>query len=255
MAQSELLWRIAQSALRRASHFAHRAPRAFQYILPRMNPSSTPQPYLNRGQGAPAGAEPGRGVEPEDEALVRRMADGDDQALGVLYDRWHSVVHGVVSRMLRQAEDVEDVVEETFWQAWRQASRFDRTRGAVQTWLLTIARSRALDRVRALRRRREEPLEGDDGQVVVQQAAESDPGLDVEASERRRIVGAALTGLPAEQREALELGYYGGLSQTEIAERTGQPLGTVKTRMRLALQKLRSQLQLLAGEGVGGESG
>jgi RNA polymerase sigma-70 factor (ECF subfamily) len=121
--------------------------------------------------------------------------------------------------------------------------------------LLTIARSRALDRVRALRRRREEPLEDDDGQMVVQQAAEGDPGLDAEASERRRIVGEALTGLPAEQREALELGYFGGFSQTEIAERTGQPLGTVKTRMRLALQKLRSQLQVLGSEGVGGGSG
>ena len=121
----------------------------------------------------------------------------------------------------------------------------------MQTWLLTIARSRALDRVRALRRRREEPLEGDDGQDVVQQAAEGDPGLDAEASERRRLVVAALSGLPAEQREALELGYFGGLSQTEIAERTGQPLGTVKTRMRLALQKLRSQLQVLGSDAGG----
>ena len=222
-----------------------------------MNPSSTPQPYPDQDRAAPADVVPRtRGaVESEDEALVRRMAAGDDQALGVLYDRWQGVVHGVVSRMLRQPDDVEDVVEETFWQAWRQASRFDRTRGAVQTWLLTIARSRALDRVRALRRRREEPLEGDDGQVVVQQAAEGDPGLDAEASERRTIVVAALSGLPPEQREALELGYFGGLSQTEIAERTGQPLGTVKTRMRLALQKLRSQLQVLrsdAGEGGSG---
>ena len=222
-----------------------------------MNPPSVPRPYLDQGQAAPVEAEPkaGRAVASEDEALVRRMADGDDQALGVLYDRWHPVVHGAVSRMLRQAEDVEDVVEETFWQAWRQASRFDRTRGAVQTWLLTIARSRALDRARALRRRREDPLEGDDGEVVVQQAAEGNPGLDAEASERRRIVEAALSGLPPEQREALELGYYGGLSQTEIAERTGQPLGTVKTRMRLALQKLRSQLQVLGSDGVGGGSG
>lgn len=193
-----------------------------------------------------------RAVESDDEALVRRMADGDDQALGALYDRWQAVVHGVVSRMLRQVDDVEDVVEETFWQAWRQAARFDRSRGAVQTWLLTIARSRALDRVRALRRRREEPLEGDEGQVVVQQVAEGDPALDAEASERRRIVAAALAELPAEQREALELGYFGGLSQTEIAERTGQPLGTVKTRMRLAMQKLRTQLQVLGSEGAGG---
>jgi RNA polymerase sigma-70 factor (ECF subfamily) len=216
-----------------------------------MNPPSTPPPYLDRDRAAPAGATPetGRAVESEDESLVQRMAAGDDAALGALYDRWYPVVHGVVSRLLRQPDDVEDIVEETFWQAWRQASRFDRSRGAVQTWLSTIARSRALDRVRAVRRRREEPLEGDDGQVVVQQAAEGDPGLDADASERRRIVVAALSGLPAEQREALELGYFGGLSQTEIAERTGQPLGTVKTRMRLALQKLRSQLQHLGSDG------
>jgi RNA polymerase sigma-70 factor (ECF subfamily) len=219
-----------------------------------MNPSSTPQPYLEQGNAAPVGGVPEarRAVESEDVALVRRMAAGDEQALGALYDRWHPVVHGVVSRLLRQADDVEDVVEETFWQAWRQASRFDLARGAVQTWLLTIARSRALDRVRALRRRREEPLEGDDGQPVIQPAVEGDPALDAEASERRRMVMAALAGLPAEQREALELGYFGGLSQSEIAERTGQPLGTVKTRMRLALQKLRSQLQVLGSEGGGG---
>ena len=184
-----------------------------------------------------------------DESLLRRMAAGEDQALGVLYDRWYPLVHGVVSRLVRQPDDVEDVVEETFWQAWRQASRFDPARGAVQTWLLTIARSRALDRVRALRRRREDPLEGSDGETVVQQAAEGDPGLDAEASERRSIVVAALNELPTEQREALELGYFGGLSQSEIAERTGQPLGTVKTRMRLAMQKLRGQLQILSSEG------
>ena len=213
-----------------------------------MNPPPSQPPYLDRNSVSPAviGATE---ADSDDAALLRRMAAGDEQALGLLYDRWNAVVHGVVSRMLRQPDDVEDVVEEAFWQAWRQASRFDPTRGAVQTWLLTIARSRALDRVRSLRRRREDPLEGEDGQVVTQQMAEGDPGLDAEASERRTIVVAALADLPQEQREALELGYFGGLSQTEIAERTGQPLGTVKTRMRLALQKLRSQLQVLGSEG------
>ena len=200
-----------------------------------MNPSPPPLSYLKSGR--------------EDAALVRAMAAGDDRALGALYDRWQGIVHGVVARILRQPNDIEDVVEETFWQAWRQASRFYPARGAVQTWLLTIARSRALDRARALRRRRETPIEGDDGEVVVQQVAPDDPGLDTEAAERRRIVTAALAQLPPEQREALELGYYGGLSQSEIAERTGQPLGTVKTRMRLAMQKLRSQLQILRSEG------
>jgi len=216
-----------------------------------MNPPPIRPPYLDADTPVPAAPalETERAVGSEDLSLVKRMAAGDDQALGALYDRWHPIVHGVVARLLRQPDDVDDVVEETFWQAWRQASRFDPTRGAVQTWLLTIARSRALDRVRSLRRRREEPLEGADGQVVVQQAGTSDPGLDAEASERRRIVVTALSGLPAEQREALELGYFSGLSQTEIAERTGQPLGTVKTRMRLAMQKLRSQLQILRSEG------
>src|SRR5215210_2755487 len=215
-----------------------------------MNPPPTRPPYLDADTAAPVAPALGteRAVGSEDVSLVTRMAAGDDQALGALYDRWHPIVHGVVSRMLRQPDDVEDVVEEAFWQAWRQASRFDPTRGAVQTWLLTIARSRALDRVRSLRRRREDPLEGEDGQVVTQQMAEGDPGLDAEASERRTIVVAALADLPQEQREALELGYFGGLSQSEIAERTGQPRGTVKTRMRLAMTKLRGQLQLLREE-------
>jgi RNA polymerase sigma-70 factor, ECF subfamily len=212
-----------------------------------MNPPPSQPPYLDRNSASPA-VIGGTEADSDDAALLRRMAAGDEQALGLLYDRWNAVVHGVVSRMLRQPDDVEDVVEEAFWQAWRQASRFDPTRGAVQTWLLTIARSRALDRVRSLRRRREDPLEGEDGQVVTQQTAEGDPGLDAEASERRTIVVAAMADLPQEQREALELGYFGGLSQSEIAERTGQPLGTVKTRMRLAMQKLRSQLQLLREE-------
>ncbi len=180
-----------------------------------------------------------------DASLVGRMSTGDELALAALYDRWHSLVNAVVVKILHQRDDVEDVVEEAFWQAWRQAGRFDPARGSVQTWLLTIARSRALDRVRAVKRLREESLEGEDGEVAAQVVAVGDPGLDAEASERRVIVLSALAELPAEQREALELGYFSGLSQTEIAERTGQPLGTIKTRMRLAMQKLRGRLQIL----------
>ncbi len=93
-----------------------------------------------------------------DAELVRRMRSKDERALGTFYDRWFPVVHGVVSRMLESPDDVEDVVEEAFWQAWRQAERFEVERGSVQTWLLTIARSRALDRLRARRRLREDPL-------------------------------------------------------------------------------------------------
>jgi RNA polymerase sigma-70 factor (ECF subfamily) len=189
---------------------------------------------------------PGSGVDAE---LVRRMRSKDERALGTFYDRWFPVVHGVISRMLESPDDVEDVVEEAFWQAWRQAERFEAERGSVQTWLLTIARSRALDRLRARRRLREEPLidsvAGEADTSAPTPAAPSDPLADAEHAERSRIVRAALADLPTEQREALELGYFGGLSQSEIAEQTGLPLGTIKTRMRLALQKLRDRLMPL----------
>ena len=217
------------------------------YITARMNPSSFQPPYPNSSTASSDGA----GVAPDapdDAMLLRRMAGGDEHALGTFYDRWQPLVHGVVLRILRQRDDVEDVVEEAFWQAWRQAARYETSRGSVQTWLLTIARSRSLDRVRALKRLREEPMEGESGELVVQVAADGDPSMNAEAAERRTIVSAALADLPAEQREALELGYFAGLSQSEIAERTGQPLGTIKTRMRLAMQKLKGRLQVLREE-------
>jgi RNA polymerase sigma-70 factor (ECF subfamily) len=189
-----------------------------------------------------------------DVALVRRMDAGDEQALSAFYGRWYPVVTALVTRILKSAEDVVDVVEETFWQAWRQAGRFASSRGSVQTWLLTIARSRALDRLRAARRLREESIDdapsAETGSADVGAAlpSTSDPSLDAEHSERKQLVVAALGELPREQREALELGYFGGLSQAEIAERTGQPLGTVKTRMRLAMLKLKERLAPLREE-------
>lgn len=215
--------------------------------MPCMNPSSSQPPYPSSSTATPQrGAVAHAG--PEDALLLQRMAAGDEQALGTFYDRWQPLVHGVVLRILRQPDDVEDVVEEAFWQAWRQAARYETGRGSVQTWLLTIARSRALDRARAVTRLREDPIVGESGELVVHLAADGDPSMNAEATERRSIVLAALADLPTEQREALELGYFGGLSQTEIAERTGQPLGTVKTRMRLAMQKLKSRLQVLREE-------
>lgn len=183
--------------------------------------------------------------------LVRRMQMGDERALGAFYDRWSPPVTALVSRMVQSAGDVEDVVEETFWQAWRHAERFTEGRGTVQTWLFTIARSRALDRLRAIRRRGEEPIDGPGQDATLSladpalAASTSDPSLDAEQNEQREYILTALAELPTEQRQALELGYFGGLSQSEIAERTGQPLGTIKTRMRLAIQKLRERLSPL----------
>jgi RNA polymerase sigma-70 factor (ECF subfamily) len=175
------------------------------------------------------------------------MQSGDESALGAFYDRWFPVVSCLVTRMVKTPGDVEDVIEETFWQAWRQADRYEPERGTVQTWLLTMARSRALDRLRSNRRLREDSIDDTAGSTSTGAFLESpsDPSLDAEHAERKQIVLAALSELPLEQRQALELGYFSGLSQTEIAERTGQPLGTVKTRMRLAMQKLRERLSAL----------
>jgi RNA polymerase sigma-70 factor (ECF subfamily) len=179
----------------------------------------------------------------EDVALIRRMCDADETALGALYDRWMRPLYSLVFHLLKDADEAEDVVEETFWQAWRKASSYEPSRGAVSTWLLTIGRRRALDRLRAKSRRREESMTHTKELADVASPA-SDPSQALESSERRSHVLAALQDLPDEQREVLELGYFQGLSQTEIADMTGQPLGTVKTRMRLAMQKLKEPLSM-----------
>lgn len=184
---------------------------------------------------------------PSDLALLQRVAAGDESALSALFDRWKGTVFALADRILGDPDDADDVVEETFWQGWRESGRFDATRGTVQTWLLTIARTRSLDRLRARKRRREESADSErsDGQESIARQVEDPQGdawTGVEQQEQRRMVQTALAGLPVEQRTTLELAYYGGLSQSEIAEQTGEPLGTVKTRTRLALQKLREAL-------------
>jgi RNA polymerase sigma-70 factor (ECF subfamily) len=206
-------------------------------------------PRSSAGRTVPDDASATRGAD-ADLKLVRRMQSGDETALGAFYDRWFPIVSYLITRMVKATGDVEDVIEETFWQAWRQADRYEPERGTVQTWLLTMARSRALDRLRSNRRLREESIDDTASSATSSASLESasDPSLDAEHAERKRIVLAALSELPSEQRQALELGYFSGLSQTEIAERTGQPLGTIKTRMRLAMQKLRERLSALREE-------
>ena len=177
------------------------------------------------------------------------MAAGDEGALGALYDRWQALVHSVALQITGDRDDAEEVVEETFWQAWRQAGRYAEERGSISTWLTMIARSRALDRVRARRRAREEVL----GDLPERSDAEAEdapasPLQSTEQAETRRIIEEAVAKLPPEQRQTVELAYFRGMSQTEIAEALGQPLGTVKTRARLALQKLRDALAVLREE-------
>lgn len=213
-----------------------------------MNPSLPADPYSLQGQAA-SRAVP---LADADAALLRRMAAGDEQALGALYDRWSSLVHSVVVRIVGDAGDAEELVEETFLQAWRQAGRYEGARGGVSTWLVVIARSRALDRVRLARHKRAaaaEPLESAESSGSLLPADDT-PLAAAEIAETRQIVHAALEKLPPDQRETLEMAYFRGMSQSEIAETTGQPLGTVKTRCRLGLQKLREALSILREDGA-----
>ncbi len=180
-----------------------------------------------------------------DGRLVARMRDRDEAALGELYDRWSGRVRAIALRIVREAAEAEDVVEDVFWQAWRQADRFDASRGGVGTWLVTLARSRSLDRLRSLRRDASNvSLDDPDGGVPHESLStgDVDPFAVAEHGERAQRIAAAMAELSPQQREALQLAYWSGLSQSEIAERTGTPLGTVKTRMRLALIKLRETM-------------
>jgi len=175
-----------------------------------------------------------------DEAGLARIARGDREALGELYDRHARAVYSLALRILQDTADAEDTVQEVFSQAWNQASRYDASRGAVAAWLLTVARSRAIDRLRARRARPEHAADDRAVNRVVDLGVP--PDLQVLSAEQIARVRAALEGLPLLQRVAIELAYYEGLTHAEIADRLEQPLGTVKTRIRLALMKLRETL-------------
>lgn len=186
--------------------------------------------------------------DPIDELrLVERLRARDQGALDTLYERYSKVVYAIALRIIGQPADAEDVVVDSFWQVWQQAESYDSTRGQLRTWIVTIARSRALDRLRAMRR---SPLAGAEEVNVAgrEMAADDDPEQSAWLSQQSAIVRGALAALPREQRQALELAYYHGLSQSEVAERLGEPLGTIKTRMRLGMMKLREQLQVLQGQ-------
>jgi RNA polymerase sigma-70 factor (ECF subfamily) len=181
-----------------------------------------------------------------DRELVARAAIGDERAVSELYDRYATVVYTVAYRIVGQRADADEVVVETFAQAWRDAARFEASRGSVAAWLTTIARSRALDLVRA--RGRRERLAASaavnglaNGPVADSGAAA--PADRAEDEERRRMVRHAIDTLSPPQRQAIELAFYEGLSQSEIADRLNEPLGTVKTRVRLGMQKLRDALR------------
>jgi RNA polymerase sigma-70 factor (ECF subfamily) len=180
-----------------------------------------------------------REVVIEDVRLIKKMAAGDSAALGSFYDRWSATVYSIAIAVVRSSQDAEEVVDDCFWQAWNQASRFDPGRGEVRSWILNIARSRALDKLKAARRRREDDLDAAPTELL---ATATSIEAKIDEEKRAGDVASALRVLPDAQRQAVEMVYYGGLSQTEIAESTGAALGTVKTRIRLGMQKLREVL-------------
>jgi RNA polymerase sigma-70 factor (ECF subfamily) len=186
---------------------------------------------------APAGSRGRELAHLSDEALISLVASSDDAALAELYDRFGRVAYGLALRILRDEALAQDAVQEAFLAVWRSADRFLAERAKASTWILTLVHRRAVDLVRREERRRGEPLESAP-EPVSSATAEDEATLDFQ----RRVVQEALKRLPVEQREALELGYYGGLTQSEVAERLGQPLGTIKSRMFAGLSRLRDLL-------------
>ncbi len=191
-----------------------------------------------------------------DPSLMRAIAAGDERALATLFDRHGAMAYALASAILAERADAEEAVGDAFAQVWRSAGEFDAARGSLAAWVATIVRSRALD-LRRARARSTAVVRGFADSADSERSEESQleapgesPADQSESRELRARVGAALQTLPAPQREALELAYYAGLSQAEIAERLAQPLGTVKTRIRAAMAALRLVLAPMRERGA-----
>jgi len=166
--------------------------------------------------------------------LIQQMADGDAEAFARFYDRYAPLIYPLILRILPDSTDAAECLQDVFWEARERARTYDPARGTADAWVVTRARSRAIERMRTARRRR------DPGRRAMAPAATSP---ERPAAIDRSVLTRAFERLPDPQREALELAYYGGLTQTEITARLKQPLGTVKTRLRLALDRLREMVR------------
>jgi RNA polymerase sigma-70 factor (ECF subfamily) len=185
--------------------------------------------------------------EADDRALLRAVAAGDKEALRQLYTRHSAVLFALSLRVLSDHTEAEDVLQEAFVQIWKTAGSFDEGRGKPLGWLIMLTRSRAIDRLRSrkTRSRVTESMANDSSQS----GETTTPSDEAQASEAQRTVRDALKSLPSEQRVPIEMAYFGGLTQFEIAQQLSQPLGTVKTRMRNGMMRLREQLGSAAGRG------
>lgn len=186
----------------------------------------------------------------QDVALVARLAGGDEEALGELYDRYGRPVYSLALRILRDGPLAEEVTQEVFVRLWRAASSFDPSKGKVQTWLLRITHNLALNEIRRQKSRPVPAANFDwdvEGAQLPDTAVGGDPAAMAWLRERAELVRRALAQLPEAQRRAIELAFFGGLSQSEVAAALGEPLGTVKSRIRVGMQRLH---ELLSAAGV-----
>jgi len=185
--------------------------------------------------------------DPSDEDLLARIKAQDEQALSALYERHTPLLRTIIARVINNDHDVDDLVQEVFLEIWRQAAHFDETRGKALGWIVTLARRRAIDKLRKRQAyfRAAERMRVELGSTPTTSDCVED---DVMASDAREILQRVVSRLPNAQRDAVQLAYYRGLSQREIAARTGIPLGTVKTRLELAVGKLRSAILALGGK-------
>ena len=176
--------------------------------------------------------------------LCNAALAGDAEAFGLAYDRYAPIIYGLLVRILREGDDAQDVLQDTFLAAWSNARSFDAKRGSELAWVISMARSRGIDRLRA--RERRHTREQQAAREISIASSHVDPVANdpVVFREMRSAVRSALDDLPAPQRTALELAYFHGLSQSEIAARLGEPLGTVKTRTHLAMKRLRERLSV-----------
>jgi len=182
-------------------------------------------------------------TDADDQLVIIAVAQGDSQALEVLYDRYSAVVYRLAFRMLKNREQSEEIVQEVFWRVWRRSASFERERGRVAQWIFGIAHNLCIDELRRMRARPNPVYDNDENPIIPQLV---DDHVDVPATawanDQRRVIINALASLPTAQRQAIELAYFNGLSHQEIAEHLDRPLGTIKTRVRLGLQKLGTLL-------------
>lgn len=185
-------------------------------------------------------------AELRDDELMERLARRDIGAFEALYDRYSDLVYSVALRVVADAHVAEDVTQDVFLRVWRRPEQFDVTRGKLVTWLLSVTRNRSIDERRSQgRRQRHEslPATTEEEDVLPSADERDDPAAATVLSDERAAVRRALEVLPPEQKLAIQLAYFGGLTQQEIANSLGQPLGTVKTRIRLGMQKMRGALE------------